>query len=107
MSYGLRRASIWIARLPPPSGTRPVVVLTRDVAIPKLANVTVAIVTSSVSGAASEVHIGPEDGLRHDCVISCDNVLTVPKRALERQIGELGLVKVRELAAAIRVALDV
>lgn len=107
MIPGLARGSVWTAVLQPPSGMRPVVILTRDVAIPLLTNVTVAEVTRSAHGLSTMVPLGPAEGLRHECVVNCDNIVTIPQRLLRKHIGELGPGKVRELAAAIRVALDV
>jgi mRNA interferase MazF len=44
-------------------GRRPVCVLTRDEAIPRLHNVVVALITSRKRGLKSEVALGPEDGM--------------------------------------------
>ena len=93
--------------MPDPVGRRPVVVLTRDAAIPYLTNVTVAIVTRTVRGIPSEVALGPDEGLRHECVASCDNIHTIPCRWLGQRVGSLGPHKINELARAVKVALDV
>jgi mRNA interferase MazF len=103
----ITRGSIWTAALPEPAGLRPVVVLTRDAAIPVLSRVVVVEVTRSVHGSRTEVELGPEEGLRHDCATSCDNINTVPKSVLRKRIGDLGPVKLAELARAVRIALDV
>jgi mRNA interferase MazF len=89
-----------------PGGRRPGVVVTRDVAIPVLANVTVAEVTTTIRGIRSEVPLGTRHGLRRDCVASCDNLQTVPRSSLTRQRGMLGPDDVRRLDEALRVALD-
>jgi len=106
MIPGLARGSVWLAALPHPWGPRPVIILTRDAAIPRLTNVTVVPVTTSVQGIRTEVPIGADEGLPKDSAASCDNVQTMPIKGLRRRIGELGPAKVRELNAAIRVALD-
>jgi mRNA interferase MazF len=106
MSAGLHRGSTWLADLPPPHGTRPVVIVTRDRAIGLLTNVTVVPVTRTVYGAPTEVELGPPEGMRTDCVAGCDNVATVSKNLLRRRLGELGPVKLEELNGAIRIALD-
>lgn len=69
--------------------TRPVLVLTREVAVGRLRTVTVAIITSTVRGLATEVAVGPENGLDHSSVVNLDNVFTVDHRALGRRIGLL------------------
>ena len=87
-------------------GSQPVVIATRDVAIPVLTNVTVALVTRTVRGIRTEVALGPEQGLAEDCVANCDNLFTVPKRALGRRRGALGPERVRLFNDALRVALE-
>ncbi len=81
--------------------------LTRDAAIPVLSKVTIVEVTRTVHGLRTEVELGPEEGLRHDCVANCDNINTVPKDGLRKRVGELGPKKTEELARAMRLALDV
>jgi mRNA interferase MazF len=83
-----------------------VVVVTRDIAIPQLSNVTLVGVTRTARGIRTEVPLGPEQGLDHKCVAACDNIHTFPVELLIRHVGELGSAKLHELNAAIRVALD-
>ena len=85
---------------------RPVVVLTRDLVRPYLTRVTVAPITSTARGLSTEVPVGPGNGLGHDCVISCDNIVTIPAGALGPQIGYLLPGQEADLTTAIRSALD-
>lgn len=87
-------------------GRRPVCVLTRDAAIPTLANVVVALVTTRVRGLPSEVLLGPEDGLPQPCVVSLDNLRTVPKAQLVEPITTLGPDRLAALCDALRSATD-
>lgn len=87
-------------------GRRPVCVLTRDAAISALANVVVALVTTRVRGLPSELPLGPEDGLPQPCVISLDNLRTVPKAQLVEPITTLGAEKLAALCSALRSATD-
>jgi mRNA interferase MazF len=89
-----------------PEGRRPVVVITRDRAIPVLANLTVAALTGTVRGLPTEVPLGPEHGLARECVVNCDNLFTLPKRVLGRRRGELDPVSLERLGTALRIALD-
>ncbi len=84
--------------------TRPVLVLTRDEVRPYLTRVTVAPITSTVRGLSTEVPVGPRNGLQHDSVVSCDNIVTVPTEALGRLLGYLQADAEPELTAAIRSA---
>ncbi len=107
MTDGIHRGSIWTARLPAPSGVRPVVILTRETAIPLLRNVTVAHVTRTVRDLPTVVELGPEEGLQHECIVSADNIDTIPKSLLRKRVGDLGPEKLAELGRAVRTALDV
>lgn len=80
--------------------------LTRERAIPVLARVCVAVVTSRVRGIPTEVAIGRPEGLVRDSVVNCDNIYTVSKSSLDRYRGSLGPEAIRRLDDALRVALD-
>ena len=102
------RNDIFWADLGPPAGRRPVCVLTRDAAIAVLTAVTCAPITRTIRGIRSEVEIGIEQGLPEACVISCDNVITVPIGDLDSDpVGHLGEIKRTELDRALRYALDI
>jgi mRNA interferase MazF len=83
-----------------------VVVLTRDRTIPILANVTVAAITGTMRGLPTEVPLGREQGLSRECVVNCDNLFTIPKKALSRRRGELDPESVTRLRTALMIALD-
>ena len=85
---------------------RPVLILTRETVRPHLARVTVAPVTTTIRGLSTEVAIGRANGLDHDSVVSCDNIVTVPTAAVGRRIGQLLPAQEPALAAAIRTAFD-
>ncbi len=85
---------------------RPVLVLTREVVRPHLSRVTVAPITTTIRGLSTEVPVGPVNGLDHDSVVSCDNILTMPTSALGRHVGHLFPAQEAGLADAIRAAFD-
>jgi mRNA interferase MazF len=85
---------------------RPVVILTRELVRPYLDRVTVAPITSTIRGLSTEVLVGPPNGLDHRCVISCDNIVTIPKSTLGRLIGYLLPAQETALTAAIDAAFD-
>lgn len=102
------RGHIYWAELPSPAGRRPVVVLTRDSAIPVLSGIVIAPLTRTVRDIASEVAVGRREGLSERCAINCDNLATIAKDLLsERRIGKLGPAKMRELDRAVRFALGI
>jgi mRNA interferase MazF len=101
-----RNDIIW-ADLGLPAGRRPVCILTRDAAIAVLGSVTCAPITRTIRGIRSEVEIGVGEGLPERCVISCDNVITVPIDDLDDEpVGRLDEVKRASLDVALRYALD-
>ena len=81
-------------------------VLTRDRAIPLLANVTVAAVTGTVRSLPTEVPVGRQHGLARESVVNCDNLFTVPKQSLGRRRGALDPESLHRLRAALMIALD-
>ena len=85
---------------------RPVVVLTRELVRPHMARVTVAPITTTVRGLSTEIPVGPANGLDHACVVSCDNIVTIPKNALGAQLGFLLPTQETALTKAIHAAFD-
>ncbi len=86
--------------------TRPVLVLTRERVRPHLTRVTVAPITSTIRGLSTEVPLGPTNGLDHACVVSCDNIVTVPVALLGLQVGFLLDEQETALTQAIHAAFD-
>ena len=86
--------------------TRPVLVLTREAARAAMTKVTVAPITATIKGLSSEVRLGADNGLDHDCVVSLDNVLTVPTDSLGRIVGYLSDEQEAQLARAVVMAYD-
>lgn len=103
----MRRGEVWWAELPPPVGNRPVVILTRDSVLNSIGAVVVAIVTRTVRKLPTEVVLGRRQGLPLRCVANLDNVLTVPRDRLKRQMGACDADKISEVNAAIKRAFDV
>ncbi len=86
---------------------RPVLVLTRELVRPHLTRVTVAPITSTVRGLSTEISVGTANGLEQASVVSCDNIVTVPKDTIGRQVGYLLLSQEAELSEAVRLAFDI
>jgi mRNA interferase MazF len=64
-------------------------------------------VYTNAHGIATEVPVGPGDGLRHDSVVRCDEVTSVEKRRLVDYVGSLPESRMREVNRALAIALDV
>jgi mRNA interferase MazF len=85
---------------------RPVLVLTRELVRPHMERVTVAPITTTIRGLSTEVPVGRANGLARESVVTCDNIVTIPKSALGRQIGHFLPIQESALTAAIQVAFD-
>ncbi len=85
---------------------RPVLVLTRELVRPHMSRVTVAPITSTIRGLSTEMPVGPANGLDHECIVSCDNVVTVPADSLGRLVGYLFPWQEAALGEALRTAFD-
>lgn len=69
---------------------RPVLVISRNSAIPVLNNVAVAPVTSTLRRIETCIPVGVAEGIDHDSVASLENLAAVPKSVLTRRLGALG-----------------
>ena len=85
-----------------PDKKRPVVVLTRDNAVPLLSTVTVAPITSTIRGVPSEVRLSEEDGMKTTCVVNLHNTLTVLQEQLGKRVAQLSASRMSEICAALR-----
>ncbi len=100
------RGEVWWCELPE-IGRRPIVVLSRDAAIPRLRRALVAPCTTTIRGLASEVALEPgEDPVPRACVANLDSVESVSTTVLVERLGRLADTKMRELCAALEVAVD-
>lgn len=87
-------------------GRRPVCVLTRNAEIDRLRNVVVAPVSTRMRGIETEVALGVEDGMPRKCAISLDNLRTVPKALLTKQITQLDPARLPEICRALNASVD-
>ncbi len=98
------RGEVWWCELPD-IARRPVVVLSRDAAIPRLRRVVVAPCTTNVRGLPSEVVLEPgEDPVPKRSVANLDTVESVPVGVLVDRIGRLGDERMRQVCRALSVA---
>ncbi len=100
------RGEVWWCDLPE-IPRRPVVVLSRDAAIPRLRRVIVAPCTTTIRGLASEVvlEVG-EDPIPLRSAINLDSVESVSVGTLTERLGRLGGVRMHEVCSALAVAVD-
>lgn len=82
-----RQGEIWWAEAM--DKRRPVVVVTRDQAIPVLTWVLAAPVTRTVRNIPTEVPLGAEHGLAVECVATMDNLQPIRRSLLTERVGAL------------------
>ena len=85
---------------------RPVLVVSRDDSRGARTLTTVAAITRTARGLASEVELDQRDGLPLPCVANCDDLQTIAKARLIHRVGRLTGVKLSELDDALRFALQ-
>jgi len=89
-----------------PDKKRPVLILSRDSIIEFLGEVTIAPITRKIRDIPSEVILTRQEGMPMDCAINLDHIQTVSKAKLGSFIASLNFEKMKEVAEAIRFALD-
>ena len=89
-----------------PDKRRPVLILTRDSAIPILNSVTIAPITSTIRNIPTETVLTEEDGVPTTCAANFDNLQTVPKANIGARITHLSTAKMRGAVVALSFALD-
>ncbi len=101
-----RRGELWWCELPD-IGRRPVVVLSRDVAIPRLGRALVAPCTTTIRGLPSEVILEPgDDPTPLRSAVNLDSVESVSIAVLVDRLGTLSAQRMREICAALEIAVD-
>ncbi len=98
------RGEIWWCELPE-VGRRPVVVLSRDAAIPRLRRTLIGPCTTTIRGIPSEVLLEPsDDPIPRRSVVNLDSVESVPIGTLVERLGRLSDHRMRQICAALEIA---
>jgi mRNA interferase MazF len=100
----VRRGELWLAEVG--RKKRPVLVVTRSEVIDVRSLVTVAEITTSIRGLASEVNINHvRSGLDRPSVINCDGIHTLSQDSLTARIGQVTEEIMRRVCSAVSYAL--
>ena len=107
----LARGEIYLVSPPPgkdPKRARALVVVSRQTLCDSKADkVICAPINTEADGRSTEVPVGVEDGLKHNSIINCDQLVLVEKSKLTNYIGSLSSRKLAALRDALRIALDI
>jgi mRNA interferase MazF len=100
------RGELWWCELEE-AGRRPVVVLSRDAAIPRLRRALVAPCTTTIRALESEVILEPgDDPVPRRSAVNLDSVESVSVAVLVSRLGRLADARMREICRALAVAID-
>lgn len=97
----MKRGEIWWADLGPPTGRRPVLLLSRDEAYTVRSLIVVAPVTTRIRGIPSEVPLGPENELPKHCVANLEVITMISRASLKERVTTLDSSKLKEVDFAI------
>lgn len=90
-----------------PKRTRVFCVVSRAALIESsFSTLTCAPIYSIRHGLSTQVPVGPEEGLKHESAIHCDELVSLPKSALTDYVGTLSESRVEELNRALAIALE-
>ena len=98
------RGEIWWCELPE-VGRRPVVVLSRDAAIPRLRRTLVGPCTTTIRNLPSEVVLEPgDDPIPRTSAVNLDSVESVSIGTLVERLGRLSDERMHQICKALEVA---
>lgn len=98
------RGEVWWCELPGVA-RRPVVVLSRDAAIPRLRRALIGPCTTTIRGIPSEVVLGPaKDPIPRISAVNLDSVESVPIATLVERLGRLSDERMRQICDALEIA---
>ncbi len=98
------RGELWWCELPEVR-RRPVVVLSRDAAIPRLRRTLIGPCTTTIRGIPSEVLLEPgKDPVPQTSVVNLDSVESVSLGTLVQRLGRLSDERMRQVCNALEVA---
>jgi mRNA interferase MazF len=98
------RGEVWWCELAA-IGRRPVVVLSRDAAIPRLRRTLIGPCTTTIRGIPSEVLLEPgEDPVPLTSVVNLDSIESVSLGTLVERLGRLSDERMRQICEALEIA---
>jgi mRNA interferase MazF len=105
----MNRGELYRISRPPgdPKRQRVYVIVSRQKLIEsRFSSVICAPIFTDGEGLATQVSVGPEDGLKHQSWIMCDGLVNINKSALTDFVGTLSAAKLKELNRSLAYALD-
>lgn len=108
MGCGVKRGEIRWYTFRAPDKRRPILILTRNLVLDSLTNVTVAPLTTTMRDIPSEVFLTPDDdGVLTPCAANLDNIVTLQRDQIGALITVLSAERMKEVDKAICYALGI
>ena len=103
----MKRGEIRWYKFTHPDKKRPILILTRNSILDYLGEVTVAPITTTIRDIPSEVILTQREGMPMDCAVNLDHIQTVSKGKIGPLITTISSEKLKEVAGAVRFALNI
>lgn len=107
----MKRGELYLVRKPgsnDPRKQRVFVVASRQALIDsRFSSLICAPIYSQHDGLSTQVRVGPDQGLKKDSSVHCDELVSLPKSTLTHYIGSLSGAALSEFDSALAVALSV
>lgn len=104
----MKRGELYRVRHPKgdPKRSRVFIVVSRESLIDSsFSTVCCAPIYSARHGLSTQVSVGPDEGLKHESAIHCDELVSLPKSVLTDYVGSLPDARIQELNGALAIAL--
>ena len=107
----MKRGEFYLVRKPgsrDPRKQRVFIIVSRQALIDsRFSTLICAPVYSRHDDLSTQVRVGPAEGLKQDCSIHCDELVSLPKAVLTHYVGSLSGVQITELENALAVAVSI
>jgi mRNA interferase MazF len=104
----VKRGEFYLVRKPgarDPKKQRVFIVVSRQTLVDsRFSSVICAPVYSQHDGLSTQIGVGPEEGLKKDSSIHCDELVSLPKSLLTNYVGSLKRSRLKEFDLALAVA---
>jgi mRNA interferase MazF len=107
----MKRGELYLVHYPSKQDTKRqrvfVVASRQDFIDSAYSTVVCAPVYTSYDGLSTQVALGIEEGLKHECALRCDELMSIPKANLTDYVGRLRGGKLLEFDIALSIALGI
>ncbi|MGA2877388.1 MAG: type II toxin-antitoxin system PemK/MazF family toxin [Bryobacteraceae bacterium] len=107
----MKRGEFYLVRKPgsrDPRKQRVFIVVSRQTLVDsRFSSLICAPIYSRHDALSTQVGVGPDEGLKKDSSIHCDELVSLPKSVLTNYVGSLKRTRLKELDTALEIALGI